>query len=141
MDWAVVDASVAIKWVYSEDLSPQALSVRKRFRLVAPDLIVAEWSNILWKKVRRGEFNAEEASLAAASLRHAGVELVPSIELGSGAIRLAIELDHPAYDCFYLELGRSRGIGLVTADNRFARKIAAARSLATPPVITLDALT
>lgn len=140
MDWVVVDASVAIKWVYSEDLSQQALAVRKRFHLVAPDLIVAEWSNILWKKVRRGEFGREEASLAAASLRHAGVELVPSIELSTGAIRLAIELDHPAYDCFYLELCRARGIGMVTADNRFARKIAAARSMSTLPVITLDTL-
>ncbi len=140
MDLAVVDASVVIKWVYSEDLSQQALSIRNRYRLVAPELIVAEWSNILWKKVRRGEFSAEEASLAAASLRHAGVELVPSTELGPGALRLALDLDHPAYDCFYLELCRVRGIGMVTADNRFARKIAAAKSLALPPVIALDTL-
>lgn len=140
MEWVVVDASVAIKWVYSEELSQQALSIRKRFHLVAPDLIVAEWSNILWKKVRRGEFNAEEASLAAASLRHAGVELVPSIELSARAIRLAIDLDHPAYDCFYLELSRARGIGMVTADNRFARKIAAARSSLMPSILTLDML-
>lgn len=141
MDWAVVDASVAIKWVYSEDLSQQALSTRNRYRLVAPDLIVAEWSNILWKKVRRGEFSAEEAFLAAASLRHAGIELVPSTELSAGALRLAIELDHPAYDCFYLELCRARGIGMVTADNRLARKIAGAKSLSLPRVVALDTLT
>jgi len=28
MDWVVVDASVAIKWVCSEDLSLQAMSIR-----------------------------------------------------------------------------------------------------------------
>jgi predicted nucleic acid-binding protein len=140
MEWVVVDASVAIKWVYSEDLSQQALSIRKRFHLVAPDLIVAEWSNILWKKVRRGEFGEEEAVLAAASLRHAGIELVPSMALSPGALQLAIELDHPAYDCFYLELCRTRGIPMVTADNRFARKIAAANSRPLLPVITLDTL-
>jgi len=140
MEWAVVDASVVIKWVYSEDLSEDALAVRKRFRLVAPDLIVAEWSNILWKKVRRKDFRPDEATLAAASLRHAGVELVPSMELSAGAIQLAIELDHPAYDCFYLELCRFRSIAMVTADTRFARKISAAKSLVLPPVITLGSL-
>ena len=141
MDWAVVDASVAIKWVYSEDLSNQALAIRNRYRIVSPDLIVAEWSNILWKKVRRGELDREEASLAAASLRYAGLDLVPLTELSAGAIQLAIELDHPAYDCFYLELCRARGISMVTADNRFARKIAAARSRSLPPVVTLETLT
>lgn len=131
---------MAIKWVFSEELSPQALAVRDRYRLVAPDLIVAEWSNILWKKARRGELGSEEASLAAASLRYAGLDLVPSMELSAGALQLAIELDHPAYDCFYLELCRARGVAMVTADNRFARKIAAAGSPSLPPVITLDGL-
>lgn len=141
MNWVVVDASVAIKWVFSEELSQQALAIRDRYRLVAPDLIVAEWSNILWKKVRRGEFNSEEASLAAAALHYAGLDLVASAGLSAGALRLAIELDHPAYDCFYLELCRARGASMVTADTRLARKVAAAGSLSLPPVIALTELT
>jgi predicted nucleic acid-binding protein len=50
----VIDASVAIKWVVRETGTQEALSLRQH-RLVAPDLLVAECANILWKKVRRKE--------------------------------------------------------------------------------------
>ncbi|APH70171.1 type II toxin-antitoxin system VapC family toxin [Aquibium oceanicum] len=138
MTWAVVDASVVIKWVYSEELSQQAVAVRKKYQFVAPGLIVAEWSNILWKKVRRGEFTREEALIAAAALHRAGLELVPSAELALGALRLSLQLDHPAYDCFYLELSRLRDIPMVTADDRLARKLVAATDLPFPPVVALS---
>lgn len=123
MDWAVVDASVAIKWVYSEELSANAIRVRSRYRLVAPDLLIAECANILWKKVRRGELADNEAIVSAAVLGQAGIEMVPMTALFTGATRLALELDHPAYDCFYIELCRSRGIPLVTADDRLIHKL------------------
>jgi predicted nucleic acid-binding protein len=32
---------------------------------MAPDLLVAECANILWKKAQRGELSHEEADLAA----------------------------------------------------------------------------
>ncbi len=140
MTWAVVDASVVIKWVYSEELSQQAVAVRKRYLFVAPDLIVAEWSNILWKKVRRGELTKEEALIATATLHRAALELVPSAELALGALRLSLQLDHPAYDCFYLELSRLRDIPMVTADDRLARKLAAATDLPFPPIVALSTI-
>lgn len=140
MTWAVVDASVVIKWVYSEELPQQAVAVRKRYLFVAPDLIVAEWSNILGKKVRRGELTKEEALIATATLHRAGLELVPSAELALGALRLSLQLDHPAYDCFYLELSRLRDIPMVTADDRLARKLASATDLPFPPVVALSTI-
>ena len=41
-----------------------------------------------------------------------------------GAARLAIELDHPAYDCIYLALALERGVPFVTADQRLLRRAA-----------------
>ncbi len=137
MKWAVVDASVAIKWVYSEELSQQAVALRKSHHLLVPDLIVSEWSNILWKKVRRGEFTSDEALIAAASLLHAGLELVPSEELANGALRLSLQLDHPAYDCFYLELSRLRNLPFFTADDRLVRKLVAVGGDSPSSVVTL----
>ena len=61
----VVDASIAIKWVVEEAGTTQALALRKNARLIAPDLLVAECANILWKKTQRGELSPEEAELAA----------------------------------------------------------------------------
>jgi predicted nucleic acid-binding protein len=45
----VIDASVAIKWVIDEPGTKEALSLLKH-RLYAPDLLVAECGNILWKR-------------------------------------------------------------------------------------------
>ncbi len=133
----VVDASVAIKWVYAEEDSPRAVSLLSR-RLVAPDLIHAECANILWKKVRRGEMSEEEAADAAAALLLVEWDMVPSAQLISAAIGLAVELDHPAYDCFYLELCRRREAMMVTADVRLIRRLAAANSALGGIVVALS---
>jgi predicted nucleic acid-binding protein len=61
----VIDASIAVKWVVEEEGTAAALSLRKRARLIAPDLLISECANILWKKVRRRELSKDEAILAA----------------------------------------------------------------------------
>ena len=118
----VVDASVAIKWVVEEPGTAEALALR-RYRLSAPDLLIPECANILWKKARRQEMSADEASLAARLLEHADVELIPMRRLLEPATRLAIQLDHPAYDCLYLALAHSTGCSFVTADAKFCAKV------------------
>jgi predicted nucleic acid-binding protein len=117
----VIDASVAIKWVVDEPGTLDALSLR-RHRLFAPDLLVAECANVLWKKVRRNELTASEALLAARLLQRADVELAPMRALLEPATGLAIALDHPAYDCAYLALAESLSCDLVTAGRRLAEK-------------------
>jgi predicted nucleic acid-binding protein len=117
----VVDASVAIKWVIEEPGTREALSLR-RHRLFAPDLLVAECANILWKKTRRNELSLQEALLAARLLQRADIELAPMRAFLEPATRLAIGLDHPAYDCAYLALAESLSCDLVTADQRLCTK-------------------
>jgi predicted nucleic acid-binding protein len=117
----VIDASVAIKWVIAEPDTPQALALR-RHRLFAPELLVAECANVLWKKVRRNELSHPEAVFAARLLERAAIELTPMRAMLEAATTLAITLDHPAYDCTYLALAQSLSCDLVTADVRFATK-------------------
>jgi predicted nucleic acid-binding protein len=117
----VIDASVAIKWVIKESGTDEALVLR-RHRLFAPDLLVAECANILWKKVRRCELAVEEARLAAGLLQRADIELAPMRALLEPATELAITLDHPAYDCLYLALAESLSCNLVTADYGLSAK-------------------
>jgi predicted nucleic acid-binding protein len=117
----VVDASVAIKWVIEEPGTREALSLR-RHRLFAPDLLVAECANILWKKTRRNELTLQEALLAARLLQRADIELLPMLALLEPATRLAIAMDHPAYDCAYLALAEDLSCDLVTADQRLCTK-------------------
>ena len=143
MNRIVIDASVALKWVVEEDGTPQALAVRRQAKLLAPELFIAECANILWKKVRRNELTAQEAKLAAGLLQGADVELVPMRGLLVPATRLAIELDHPAYDCLYLALAIGNDCPFVTADRTFVQRVrASARTdLRGTAIFLLDAVT
>jgi predicted nucleic acid-binding protein len=119
----VIDASIAVKWVIEEAGTADALSLRRQARLIAPDLLLAECANILWKKVRRDELSKDEALLAARLLQGADIELLPTRSLLEAATSIAIDLDHPAYDCVYVALAAANDCCFVTADQRFLRKV------------------
>ena len=123
MNTLVIDASIAVKWVVEEDGTPEAVILRQKARSIAPELLVAECANILWKKVQRGELLKQEALLAARLLQGAEIELLPTRPLFEAATRMSIEIDHPAYDCLYLALAIEKKCQFVTADERFLRKL------------------
>jgi predicted nucleic acid-binding protein len=114
----IVDASVVAKWVFAEDGSDRANALRHEPRLIAPSLLAAEVGNALWKAVRRGDMAREDAVAALRSLLGPFDELVPSEALHTRALELAIDLQHPIYDCFYLALAERENAPLVTADTR-----------------------
>lgn len=118
----VVDASVAVKWVVPELGSGEAEALR-RHDLVAPRLIYAECANVLWAKSRRRELASGEAIERLRLLLDAPIRTVPTPELLPRALELALELEHPAYDCAYLALALDRKVALVSADDRFVQKI------------------
>jgi predicted nucleic acid-binding protein len=120
----VVDSSVAIKWFVEEPGSEEALALFQH-HLHAPELLIAECANVLWKKARRNELTTEEASLCARLLQRADIDLSPMRPLLESATRLSVALDHPAYDCFYLALAESLSCDLVTADARLVAKVLA----------------
>jgi predicted nucleic acid-binding protein len=119
----VIDAGIAVKWVVEEPGTADALSLRRQARLIAPDLLLAECANILWKKVRRDELSKDEALLAARLLEGADIELLPTRSLLEAATSIAIDLDHPAYDCVYVALAAANDCRFVTADQSFLRKV------------------
>ena len=119
----VIDASVAVKWVIAEDGSEEAVQLRSAFALVAPELLLPECANILWKKVQRRELEPNEAALAISLIERSGIGFQTMQGLGETATRLAIELGHPAYDCIYLALALLRNLRFVTADKRLLAKV------------------
>jgi predicted nucleic acid-binding protein len=134
----VIDASVAIKWLVEEPGTSEAVLLRRHL-LSAPDLLTIECSNILWKKHRRKELTAEEVLLAARLLERADIELAPMRPLLEPATRLAIGLDHPAYDCAYLALAEALGCTMVTADDTLCRKLGGSKLLAIDVIALADA--
>lgn len=121
----VVDASVAIKWVYAEDESELAASLLVH-ELWAPDLLTSECANILWKMALRGDLDIDAAIRRAIALQGVTVTLEPMRSLLPTAVEMAIRLGHPAYDCFYLALASSSGCPFATADMKLIRKLRAA---------------
>lgn len=118
----VVDASVAVKFAVEENDSDLAyrLAVSDE-EFIAPSLIWAEVASTLWKKARLGEISASTAETALSSLSNVIAESVPTEYLRDAALRIAIGLGHPVYDCFYLSLAEQRDVRLITADKRLFR--------------------
>jgi predicted nucleic acid-binding protein len=134
----IIDASVATKWFVDEEAFVEARDLLSHGPpLEAPDLIVVETANVLWRYVRREVIPPAEAAAAAGRLSRYFVRLHPPDGLAHRAVEIAVSLGHPAYDCFYLALAERRRLQLVTADMRLLTRIAGGSfaSLARPLVV------
>lgn len=97
----VVDASVAVKWFVEEDGSDRALQLLESGEpIVAPDLVLAEMVNAAWKSLRRGELDPGQFDQMVSDTTVTFSRLVPLDGLVRRAAAIALELDHPVYDCF-----------------------------------------
>src|SRR5262245_49980187 len=101
----VVDASVALRWCFQLSGSDRAEELlRSGDHLIAPDLVIAEITNATWKFVIFDKLAPEAALSAVREVAKAFEELVAASGLQDRALTIAMELQHPAYDCFYLAL-------------------------------------
>ena len=121
----VVDASIVVKWLVKEKWSDEATSLLEaEATLIAPELLFAEVCNALWAMHRRGDIGGEDLADATGALRAAPVVVPLSMrQLAASSARLAVDLDHPVYDCFYLALAIQEQYPVVTADARFHAKV------------------
>ena len=125
----MVDASVAVQWFAREPGSEaSAALVEGNQPLVAPDIMPLEVANALWKKVRHGDVPAADLQPAVTRILASDITLVPTLTLLERAVRLAVEINHPVYDCVYLVLAEERGAPLSSIDERL-RTAARARGL------------
>ena len=115
----IVDASVAVKWMFTEEGSVESRELlAHRIVLHAPDLLLIEAANVLWKKARRKEIADAQPYLEELARLPDVVVLRPSVDLIARASVIALEIAHPVYDCLYLACAEVEGAPLVTADGR-----------------------
>jgi predicted nucleic acid-binding protein len=125
MTW-VVDASVAVKWVIPEVLSDEADRLRAGDdEMLAPDVLLVEVANALWKKTASREISPVEADRAFALVNESGIDLRPTAPLLPRAMQVARRLNHPVYDCVYLALAEREHATFITADHRLLRRVSA----------------
>lgn len=125
----VVDASVVLKWFLPEPGSDAADTLLERFLndevdLIAPDLLLLEAANALWKRVHvRGELTAQEAMVIYRDLLTLPLMLIPVTSLGDLALQWALQLKHSAHDSLYCALAAQRHCEFVTADQVLVNKL------------------
>ena len=121
----VVDASVAVKWLVVEEDADVAQELATSGQdLHAPRLMASEVANALWRKARTGEIERRAAGVLLASVPDMPVRWGADETVSADAVRLALALDRPIYDCVYLALAHRMGAVMLTADLRFANALA-----------------
>ena len=121
----VVDASVAVKWFVPEIHAGRAASLLGgRFQLLAPDLLLAEAANTIWKKAARGELSEAEARQLVTAICETPIEMTPSRDIVAPAYEIAIRFGRTVYDSLYVALAVARECLLVTGDAKLVGALA-----------------
>ena len=121
----VLDASAAIEVALTRRLAaPLAAILRDADAVLAPELLVAEVVNTIWKYHRFEGLSLDVCDHALDNALGLVDVMVPCRELASEAFLLARISRRPAYDMFYLALARSRDALLLTTDAALKKEAA-----------------
>lgn len=128
----VLDSSVALAWVYADEITEAVRSVFERVKKDAawiPALWRWEVANALQMNVRRGRHGTEFRDAALSNLAwfpiHVDAQAEPEAWLG--ALLIAERSGLTVYDASYLEIAQRRGIPLATLDRELRQKAASER--------------
>lgn len=126
----VVDSSVALKWFFAEPHSTEARRVLDGYlngslSFLAPDLLNAEFGNVVWKRRVFHGLDAADALDVVNSFRALQFSFVSAASLLADAFRIASAHKRTVYDSLYLALSVREGCRLVTADERLVNAVGA----------------
>ncbi len=122
----VLDASVIAKWFKNEDNSDLALGIRDDFwkglhEIIVPDLILYEISNALRFD---SKFSSELIKKSIQSLFDMEITItVPSENLISNAVEIAVDKKITVYDAIYVALSLQTSAVFITADKELYEKV------------------
>ena len=115
----VLDASAAVRLILAD---PAAADLAERVGgaalVLAPELMLTELANTLWKLRRAERLNDLDPQELLAEARELVDRLEPDRHLQAEALALACHLNHPVYDCLYLALARREAASLISSDRR-----------------------
>ncbi|MCY7376797.1 MAG: type II toxin-antitoxin system VapC family toxin [Pyrinomonadaceae bacterium] len=120
----VIDSSVSVKWFIAETDLPSALEILKDYRndkvsFLAPNLIYAEFGNIVWKKQVFQSLDRKDADFAIWEFKKIEFVLTPISTLFDDAYKIAVKYKRSFYDSLYLAPSVGENCAFVTADEKF----------------------
>ncbi len=125
----VIDASVAMKWLFEKPHREEA----KRYLLpslkqIAPDFVIVECVNAIRKKVVFNQLSQDEGDNGVEMLIKRKDDLFTELFPANDFIKRAYELSkslnkHPIPDCLYLALAEKENCITVTADRKFYNQV------------------
>ena len=118
---AVLDVSAAIEILLQKEKKELFnTTYEKASWVIAPDLYIAEISNVLWKYYKSGLISHTECIQYVED----GIELIddyfPSKELWKEALGEGIKNTHSIYDMYYAVLARRNDATLITNDSKLS---------------------
>lgn len=120
----VPDASVAIKWYITEVHTLEAEKLLSNpYELHAPELLLAEFGNIIWKKVRKQNLTESEAARIIKAFGNQNIAFYSHQSLLKAAFTGALLSGQTVYGWSYLALAVSLSCQFVTADEQFYKAI------------------
>jgi predicted nucleic acid-binding protein len=130
---AVLDASVAVKWLLPADKEPlhdEAMDLLRRFErvdigFIVPEFFWLEISNVLWKRTRGPVVTKSTAQALYRDLQTKGLKTVHSTRLVPSAFEIAVTYGRSVYDSLYVALAKDKDTFLITADEKLANAVAA----------------
>lgn len=118
----VLDASAVVRLICHDPAAAGwAGQISQASMVLAPELMLTEVANALWKLRRSGSLEGVDPQALLADARDLVDQFEPDRALQVEALALACHLDHPVYDCLYLALARREAALLLTADQRLQR--------------------
>jgi predicted nucleic acid-binding protein len=120
----VIDSNVALYAFSAAPMrGPSERLLALSRQLIAPDIFHGECANVLARLVRIRKMTEAGARGVLTAIRSMVKSTVATDPLVGRAFDLALQLNHRVFDCLYLEVARSEGARLVTADARFVAKL------------------
>ena len=116
---AVIDANIAVALLVDIAYSQAAhAAVKSAESLIAPDIIIPEVSNAFWKMARVEPGLIAHLQKAMAFLPKLLDEKLDAAWFANAALNLALQHNHPTYDCYYLLAAQTAKATLLTADRK-----------------------
>lgn len=101
-----------------QDYTDEIVSAEK---VIAPSLFDAEIANVMWKYVKGGYMDEENAKLSMALAMQLVDEFVSTSEIAIEALHEAVRLNYSVYDVYFMVLARRNGATLLTSDEKLKR--------------------